>query len=253
MEMKLILVDSDETLRFALWNLLQMHHCFRLQAELETADEVTDCLLTNEADVVFINKQPADPSRTSQGTYVPLMLEETYPDVQVVLYSDNPDDGYEAWRTNCAGFLLLPPDPLDIHRLVNRLRYIRKLQLLRDETTHSSLMVKTRSGFTLVKVRDILFIERINRICRIITEDGQTTDLLGYTITQLEEMLKKRGFFRCHQSFLVNLSKVSVIRSDSDSKYHAIGFRGMDGEIAVSREKYMQIVSMLRDTYAQDG
>ncbi len=252
MEMRMIIVDSCKERRYELWELLKLHNCFRLEEMMETTDEAMDYIRIHDPDVVFVHRQPADPCRTSQGTYLALMLEEEHSDAQVVVYSGDSADAYEAWRMRCAGFLLTPPDPLEVHQVVNRLRYIHELKKFREESTHSSLMVKTRSGYTLVKIRDILFIERVNRSSRIVTEDGQKTELVGYTMAQLEGMLNKRGFFRCHQSFLVNLSKVSVIHSDSDAKYHAIRFRGVDGEIAVSREKYTQIVSLLRDTYARD-
>ena len=76
-------------------------------------------------------------------------------------------------------------------------------------------------------------------------------ELVGYSMAELERMLKKRGFFRCHQSFLVNLAKVAMIQSDNDSKHYAVRFVGLDGEIAVSREKYMDMVSLLRDRFAR--
>lgn len=69
-KLRLLMVDSDPIIRFNLLELLNMHNCFRLEAELETTEEALDHILTHKVDVVFINCQPADPSRTSQGTCV---------------------------------------------------------------------------------------------------------------------------------------------------------------------------------------
>lgn len=250
-KLRLLMVDSDPIIRFNLLELLNMHNCFRLEAELETTEEALDHILTHEVDVVFINCQPADPSRTSQGTCLPLMLESKYPDIQVIAYSDSPEDAYSAVRNGCSGFFTLPAEPVDLHRIVNRLCYIYQLQRLRDETAYSSLMIKTRSGYDMLQVRQILFLERIGRSCRIHMEDGRQVELVGYSMAELERMLKKRGFFRCHQSFLVNLAKVAMIQSDNDSKHYAVRFVGLDGEIAVSREKYMEMLTLLREKYGR--
>lgn len=157
-KLRLLMVDSDPIIRFNLLELLNMHNCFRLEAELETTEEALDHILTHEVDVVFINCQPADPSRTSQGTCLPLMLESKYPDIQVIAYSGSPEDAYSAVRNGCSGFFTLPAEPVDLHRIVNRLCYIYQLQRLRDETAHSSLMIKTRSGYDMLQVRQLSLI-----------------------------------------------------------------------------------------------
>ena len=249
--MRLLIVESNPIIRCNLLELLNLHHCFQLEAQLETTEDAMDFVLTHEVDVVFINFQPADSSRTSQGTYLPVMLESMHPEIQVVVYSDSAEDAYKAVRSGCAGFFTLPADPVLLHRIVNKLSYIHELQLMRSETAQSSLMIKTRTGYELLRVREILFFERINRNCRIVMQDGRQIELMGYSMSELERMLQKRGFYRCHQSFLVNLSKVSMIQSDNDSKHYTLRLIGMDGEITVSREKYMEMLTLLREKYGR--
>ena len=45
----------------------------------------------------------------------------------------------------------------------------------------------------------------------MVTADGQELALLGYTMGQLEDILGRSGFYRCYQSFIVNLSRVSAV------------------------------------------
>ena len=42
-----------------------------------------------------------------------------------------------------------------------------------------------------------------------------------------------------------------MIQSDNDSKHYAVRFVGLDGEIAVSREKYMEMLTLLREKYGR--
>ena len=250
--MRTLLVDSNLELRGELWNLLSMYRCFQMvPAELKTTEEAVDCIASNEVDVVFINNQPADPRYTSQGTALTSYLAHERPDIQVVVYADSADAAYWAYRSQCAGFLLTPIDPLAFQALVNRLTYIYDLQRAKREMANRSIMIKTKSGYQLTRLSDILFIERSSRKNRIVATDGQETVLLGYTMNQLEEMLGGSGFYRCYQSFIVNLAQVSFIRADNDAKNYALRFKDYDGEILLSRNKYTEIVDLLRDRYAK--
>lgn len=250
MKMRTLLVDSDETLRTNLWNLLKLYQNFALEGEADTAEAAVSFVQQHPVDVIFINHQPAEPCRTSTGDWVAYLLAQTHPDVQVVLYADTADWAFQAFRSQCAGYLLLPFDPLALQALVNRLRYVFDLQQTKREAANRSLLIKTRSGYQLTPVSDILFVERSNRKNRIVTQSGAEIHPMGYTMNQLEQMLEGCGFYRCYQSFIVNLSKVSFIRADGSSKTYAIQFDGYDGEVLLSRDKYPELLTLLKEKYA---
>ena len=251
MEIRTLLVDSNAALLTELKNLLRLYKVFKITGELSTTEEAAEYLLANDADVVFINQQPAPPERTSSGCYLAALLASARPDVQVALYSDDDSAALSAWRCTCSGFLKLPFDPLALQALAARLQYVYELQLTRREAVNRSVMIKTRSGYQLMNLNDILFIERSDRKNRIVTESGREIVLQGYTLGDIESLLAGSGFFRCYQSFIVNLSKVSFIRANSDSKSYAIRFAGYSGEILLSREKYPELVELLRERYVK--
>ena len=251
MEIRVLLVESNELIRGELWNRLAMYRTFRLAGAVDTAEQAIDFVAAHEVDVVFANRQPADPRITSEASHLGLILFQDHPDIQLVVYSEERDYAYHACRAQCAGFLLYPFDSLDLQMLVNRLTYIHDLQQIKRETAERSIMVKTRSGYQLTRIQDILFVEHINRSNRIVAEDGRVIELMGYTMNALEKLLEPRGFFRCHQSFIVNLSKVSAVHADNEVKRYTVSFRDYDGEILVSREKYAAMVSLLREKFAR--
>ena len=251
MKMRVLLVDSNNQLRKELWNLLSLYQAFSLAGEVNTTEEAAALVQEHPVDVVFINHQPAQASSTSTGDYLAVLLSQSQPDVQVVLYSNSKEWAFEAFRNQCVGYLLLPFDPLALQALVNRLSYVFDLQQVKRESANRSILIKTRSGYQLTPVSDILFVERSNRKNRIVTQDGREILPLGYTMSQLEQMLEGYGFYRCYQSFIVNLSKVSFIRADNDSKNYAIQFSGYNGEIFLSRDKYAELLKLLKERYAK--
>lgn len=228
-EMKVLLVDSDERLRGELAVMLHAFQSFRIAGTVQTTDEAIEYIQSNDVDVIFVNHQPADPRTTGVGEYLSAVLAQSHPHIQVVVYSGSEEWAFNAFRCQCAGYLLTPFDPLAFQSLVNRLRYVFDLQQAKREVSNRSIMIKTRSGYQLTRLSDILFIERCNRKNRIVTTDGQEISLLGYTMNQLEDMLEGCGFYRCYQSFIVNLSQVVAVRADNEAKNYAIRFKEYGG------------------------
>ena len=149
MKMRALLVESDQKRRAQLWNLLRMYQVFTLAGEADTSEEAVTLLQKQKVDVVFCNHQPAPPNRTSTGDWLATVLAQNQPDIQVVMYADTTEWAFEAYRSQCAGYLLLPFDPLALQALVNRLRYVFDLQQTKREAANRSLLIKTRSGYQL--------------------------------------------------------------------------------------------------------
>ncbi len=244
---RLLIVDSNEDLRMELWKMFILLRSFHLVAEVSTVGEAMEYLRNHEVDVVFANHQPAAPHLTSQGPYLSILLRKDHPDIQVVTYGTSTDDAYQACRYQCAGYLMLPFDPLDFHGLMDHIIYIYDLQQAKRAAENHSVMLRTRTGYQMVRLQEILFLEYVRRSSWIITGNGQKTELLGYTMSDLEKMLERHGFFRCYQSYIVNLSKVAAVRVDTEEKRYAIRFEGYEGEVPISRKKYAEIVSRLHE------
>ena len=251
MEMKALLVDSNQRLLGELTVMLHAFQCFRVVGTARTSTEAVEYVQFNDVDVVFASHQPADPRTTSVGEHISAVLGQSHPHIQGVVYSDSEEWAFNAFRCQCAGYLLTPFDPLALQSLVNRLSYVFDLQQAKREVANRSIMIKTRNGYQLTRLSDILFIERNNRKNSIVTTDGQEIALLGYTMNQMEEMLEGCGFYRCYQSFIVNLSQVAAVRADNEAKNYTIRFKGYEGEILLSREKYAELVTLLKGRYAK--
>lgn len=57
------------------------------------------------------------------------------------------------------------------------------------------------------------------------------------------------GFYRCHQSFAVQIALIESISSDMFSRSYTIKLGGMDKQIPLSRDNY----ASLRSTLGQRG
>ena len=220
MKMKLVLVEKDETLRTQLEELLAFYNLFDIVKTFDGINEANKYICLNEVDAVFINIRTGNPRYSGDGSFLAYNLSQIKPDVLVALYSEEKLE---------AGMVF------EYKRLsVNR-----------------SMMIKTRNGYQLVDIDKVLFIERMDRKNKMVMVDGKEMILSGYSMNELEQILEGYNFYRCYQSFIVNLSRVSYVRADNEAKNFALIFEGYAGEVMVSRDKYTEVLQLLKNKYAK--
>ena len=151
----------------------------------------------------------------------------------------------------CDEYFRLPFDNRVLQRVVKRLQYLFELLQYKRLSVNRSMMIKTRNGYQLVDIDKVLFIERMDRKNKMVMVDGKEIILSGYSMNELEQILEGYNFYRCYQSFIVNLSRVSYVRADNEAKNFALIFEGYAGEVMVSRDKYTEVLQLLKNKYAK--
>lgn len=85
-----------------------------------------------------------------------------------------------------------------------------------DKNTQNKLIINTHSGKDMVIFEDIYYIESNNTYSTFyLKNDKKITS--SRPIKEYEEILPNNQFFRCHRSFIVNISKViSIDKKEGD-------------------------------------
>ena len=250
MKIKMAIVDNEMEIRSELANLLDFYGIFELVAEFDDVNKANDYLLANEVDVVFINMDVGDPKLSGDGSYLAYNLAANCQDLMIVMYAAKEHPAGEIYQLHGAEFLRIPFEPLAMQRAVQRIRYLHDLLQYKKQSKERSIMIKTNLGYRLVNLEDVLFIERMNRKNRMVTVEGCEIILSGYSLDELEKLLAAYNFYRCYQSFIVNLSKVSFVKVNNETKNYVLTFEGYAGEVSISRDKYNELVNLLREKYA---
>lgn len=119
----------------------------------------------------------------------------------IIFLTASPDFALEGYNVDADSYLLKP------------LSY-SKLKTVLDGITHeatpSSYQVCQRSSVINLAFHEILYIESQNSKCMIHTVFGKTYTAYK-TLNTIEKELNSSNFYRCHQSFLVNLYHVRQI------------------------------------------
>lgn len=105
-------------------------------------------------------------------------------------------------------------------------------------------MLKHREGVTFLDLKDILLVQREERATALYALDGQRY-VTGDSLAEMEERLPKETFFRCHKSYIINLSRIRDITPYGRWTY-VVRLEGTDRDALITHEKYEELEKMFR-------
>jgi two-component system LytT family response regulator/two-component system response regulator LytT len=105
--------------------------------------------------------------------------------------------------------------------------------------TETLIPVKHLSNIVLLKPDDIYYIKAELSEAVIRTKDKEC--ISNRKLYEFEDILKYKGFFRVHKSYLVNLTKIKEMKSVEQSKF-LITFQDIPDTLKTSRDgtKYLR-------------
>ncbi len=154
--------------------------------------------------------------------------------VPVIFISSSEKFVFDAYSAEPVGYILKPVSRQTLAEALNRA--IRHL-------TPKSIVVDTPSATVSFHIRDITFIEVINKELLIHLQDGTVTRIYK-TLSSMKEILPKDIFVQCHRCYIVSLYAVrSIKRFEITLKNHET--------IPVSKYSYKEVQEQLQQYAAK--
>ncbi len=174
-------------------------------------------------------------------------------DFQVIFITAFNEYAVEAFRFSALDFLLKPIDPdqlIESIKKVERVLYKDSLQfrinhLLNNTTKNNhdkTIVLKTAEALHIVKIRDIIECEAQGNYT-IFHFSESPNIITSQTLKKYDLILSDYGFFRCHQSHLVNISCISRY----DKRQGGALIMCNDVSIPVSPKRKEQLFHLLDD------
>ena len=201
-------------------------------------------------DAVFIQSRVGDARHSPDGSFLLSYITGKKPDLLAVLYCDSQSIAFWALSAGATAAFTTPVDPLMFQSVISRVLYVHDLLQYKRDAQTRSVMIRTKEGFRMLRLSDILFIERRDRKKYIICADGSEITVSNYSMDDIEAMLSSSHFYRCYSSFIINLERVLHLNINTDKKLYSITLDGFDGEIILSREKYKELTEVLKKKYS---
>jgi len=157
--------------------------------------------LQSGIDLVFLDIQM--PNLT--GTQFLRILENPPMVIITTAYEQFALEGFEL---NVVDYLL---KPIVFDRFVNAVDKAKELFLLREKSSHDGTFFFVRANYKEVKIfcSDVLYIEGLKDYVKIFLTSQTRAILTRQNLKGMESILPPGFFFRIHNSFIINLSKIS--------------------------------------------
>jgi two-component system LytT family response regulator len=214
MAFKVLVVDDDEGVRLLLKKIIIKSNGFEWIGEAEDGEAALRFFESARPDIIFLDVEMPK----LNGVECAKRIAELDPKTFFIFVTAHEEYMQDAFSVYAADYLV---KPFKVERVEQTLERIRDAHQPKSETKHppreiirrekglDRLLIKNKEAVHLLDMKDIALIQREDRNTVVYTADNRY--LTSDTLNELEERLDKSLFFRCHKSYIINLSMIKEI------------------------------------------
>lgn len=204
-KMNCIIVDDDEMIRIDLEKKIASKPFLNLVTSCSSAIAAAEILLKEKIDLVFLDIMMPEMS----GMQFLRSLSANRP--QIILVTSESQFAAQAFEYEVTDFLVKPVSEERFLKAVMRASSL--VQAPAPQPSNDGyLFVKVNSSLVKINISEILYIEAMADYVTIHTAEHRYT--VHSTMKTIQESLPANHFFRVHNSFIVNIDKISVIEDN---------------------------------------
>ncbi len=209
--LKLIIVDDEEDLREALNRLLDLYHPgIQLCASCDSLPAAILAIREHQPDIVLLDIEVGNKNGFDIFQHFP------QPNFRVIFITAHQQYALQAFRFSALDYLLKPVDPdllaealIKAADAIDQERMSVKLSAFMENMSGASkdskkIVLKTADTIHLVNLSDIMYCEADQSYTHFYLAD-KSRIVVSTALGNYEELFCEYGFFRIHQSFLLNL------------------------------------------------
>jgi two-component system LytT family response regulator len=236
-----IIIDDEERGRRTLKTQINKY-CPELEivGEANGVQSGLEIIRHEKPDVVFLDIQMQD------GTGFDLL--EQIPQVNFAIIFATAYDQYavQAFKFSATDYLLKPIDPDHLIKAVEKLQselnsqsLSKKLEaLFSNRNNFEKIALPTFDGIILVKIKQIIRCQSESNYTTLFLPENEKI-VVTKTLKDFDEMLTPLGFFRIHQSHLINMAFVN--------KY----IKGDGGSVKMDDGTVLEVARRRKDTFLE--
>ena len=231
-----VLVDDEQKARETIINILELSNIdIQISGEADSVDSAYELISKKHPDLVFLDINLPD------GTGFDLMKRFSHIHFKVIFITAHEEYAIRAFKFSALDYILKPITAGDLLQAVEKAsetinkeeNEIKINAVLSNLEKIKKIVLKTAESIHIVQVKNIIRCEADVNYTTFYLDNGEHL-LVSKTLKEYAELLEPSGFFRTHQSHLVNLDH--ILRYDKTEGGHLV----MDDESIVpvaSRKK----------------
>lgn len=200
--MNCIIIEDDELVRHSLETLIKETEFLHLVKSCTKTSEAANILKKEDIDIIFLDVKL--PGKNGVEFINTIDLNRT----QVIMITADKSSAVDAFNMDACDFIL---KPITRPRLLKAIYKAQRILSINEQNSNNidALYVKVNSVLKRVDMAEILYIEAMADYLTIYTATQKF--VLKSTMKNIMSKLPIKGFIRVHNSFIININKVTSI------------------------------------------
>ncbi|WP_339297397.1 LytTR family DNA-binding domain-containing protein [Paenibacillus sp. FSL R5-0623] len=265
--MRALIVEDEILASEELNYLIQEHSQIEVVDRLEDGLDVLKFLQEQEIDVIFLDINIPSLDGMMLAHHIGKFAIKPY----IVFTTAYKEHAAEAFELEAFDYILKPYDEKRIAAMLHKLELAFKRDhapveqhvedgpatlvdgsatqgdLLRERDTNSHtdrrINLLRNDNIIVTDTADIYYAEAQEKVTKVYTKNGEFT--MPVSISDFHSRLPQDTFFRCHRSYVVNLSQIREIVPWFNNTY-LLRLRDLEAEVPVSRGKVKEFRQLMR-------
>jgi two-component system, LytTR family, response regulator len=212
--MKLIIIDDEEQQR-NFTSAVVKKYCpsIEIVAQASNVKDGVEAIQKYAPDLILLDVEMPD------GTGFDLLKKLMPIDFQVIFITAHNEFAVKAFKFSALDYLLKPVDPEELVMTLQKAQQLKKqtqiqmqlailLNNIQDFAGEvKKLVLKDADNVHIVSIAEVMYMQADNNYTSFFLADKRKI-VISKTLKEYEQLLEGKGFFRCHQSHLINLNYV---------------------------------------------
>ena len=203
-----ILIDDEPLALDLLEGYIKSTPFLKLIAKCNSAIEAIEIVEKEIVDLIFTDIQM--PNLSGMEFSKMLLSKKT----KIIFTTAFEEFALESYKVNAIDYLVKPISYPEFLAAANKAKQqIISKSIQTDTTNYIDDYIFVKSDYKLIKIelKDLIYIEGLKDYLKLYTVNSEKPILTLKTMKSLEEELSGKNFMRVHQSFIVNLKKITTI------------------------------------------
>jgi two-component system, LytTR family, response regulator len=224
-QIEVIIADDNQQSRTILRRFTEMKEGFKIIDEASSGEELVEKVQMKKPQLVLVDINMPQ----LNGIEAIKACLQGEPLLQFIFITGHDEFAVEAFSISALDYIV---KPVELERLFIALEKAKLALENNDQNRVKKLAIKYRKSIFYIPFNEILFIEKLGRKTMIHTKSKivETYGSLGELCNELDDT-----FFQSHRSNIINLQKVSEIKSSGET--HLVYFENYDKHAYISKQK----------------
>lgn len=236
-----LLVDDDVIAREIMISALQQFTQVKVVGAVASGKEAVAFLEKTAVDLIFLDIEMDE----MNGFETANLVRSRFPQVMYVFLTGHIKFALDGYDYQPLSFLTKPVS-------ISRLEHILEMAGQKKDGSDSygqhvrQIGVHVNGRMEIIRTDDVAYMETRGRKVHIFCRDKREL-ITTENLKKLALIFEEYGFYRCHQSVLVNLELIEALRPDMFKRTYQLKLRGVEETLPLSRDRKNELQDLLKE------